>query len=149
MIEQWNYAPVQSIPVKLQGVCRITLRVRNLKDSIAFYRDFLGLEPRETNPPNPRACVCRFPSGNGHSSQIVLMEGRSPSGQLSAQHFSIEVGDVDDVFTIYNTAQQNGLQATAPRIFGGCWQTFLFDPDGYKVEVLTYDTSPPSTPERR
>jgi hypothetical protein len=54
-------------------------------------------------------------------------------------HFSLEVPSAQDVEAVYQAVIAAGWRATRPREYDGHYQTFVFDPDGYKVEVLTLD----------
>jgi hypothetical protein len=54
-------------------------------------------------------------------------------------HVSLEVTKAEDLEYIYIAATARGSQATAPRIYGGYYQTFVFDPDGYKIEIVSTD----------
>jgi hypothetical protein len=53
----------------------------------------------------------------------------------------LEVATAQDVRRAYEAAKAHGFCATEPRVYGGHYQTFLFDPDGYKVEIMTRQTS--------
>jgi predicted lactoylglutathione lyase len=61
-----------------------------------------------------------------------------PAGsELSGvDHFSVAVRSEEDVEELCQRALGMGINATQPRVYAGAYQTFLFDPDGYKIEVL-------------
>ncbi|MHC4235866.1 MAG: VOC family protein, partial [Planctomycetota bacterium] len=53
------------------------------------------------------------------------------------------VSSVFDVYESYLEAKALGAPATQPRVYDGHWQTFIFDPDGYKLKVFTADGGDP------
>jgi catechol 2,3-dioxygenase-like lactoylglutathione lyase family enzyme len=124
----------------------VALRVRDLERSTAFYRDLFGLEPKPMVPPGDDVRICAAPSARaGSSFGIVLIQGL-PSGTqpIGMDHLSLEVPSAEDVEDIYATALSHGAAATEPRVYGGFYQTYVFDPDEHKVEVVTREL--PSAP---
>ena len=119
-------------------ICHLSLRVTELRRSVAFYRDLFG------------AVLAISPTANGHahlniatgdpalrSFAIVLVEVL-PTGMelIGLDHFGLEVSAETEVTALFNAAIALGASATQPRIYNGHFQTFIFDPDGYKIEVL-------------
>ena len=120
----------------------VALRVRDLQQSAAFYCDLFGLEVRPAVPPGDSVCVCAAPSASSLLSfGIALIQGL-PGGMepVGMDHLSLEVAQADDVEDIYCAAIGRGAQATEPRAYGGFYQTFIFDPDGYKIEIVSKET---------
>jgi catechol 2,3-dioxygenase-like lactoylglutathione lyase family enzyme len=116
----------------------IHLRVRVLARSLSFYRDLLGLTEVPANPPSEMARIMEARTGSGEITlRIVVAEGL-PSGSelIGVDHFSLAVGSEEDVEDLHRRSLDMGFIATQPRIYAGAYQTFLFDPDGYKVEVI-------------
>jgi hypothetical protein len=69
---------------------------------------------------------------------IVLIQGLAGGTQpVGMDHLSLEVPSAEDVEDVYGVALTQGAAATEPRVYGGFYQTFIFDPDGYKIEVVT------------
>jgi catechol 2,3-dioxygenase-like lactoylglutathione lyase family enzyme len=124
--------------VKLTGIHHVELRVRDLSRSAAFYHDLFGLERRETIPPSDKVCVCTCVSDNGKNRfGIVLTEGLPTAVELAGlDHVSLSVPRDEEVLRLYNKACRLNVRATRPRIFDGHYQIFVFDPDGYKLEVM-------------
>jgi len=123
-----------------RGITEVSLRVRDLEESSAFYRELLGLELTDTDPPTAKSRKCRAGHPlNEDGFSVVLTEGLPPGAAPNVDHFSLEVSTLRDLLTVYNAAKERDVQATEPRIYAGRWQTYLFDPDGYKVEVMTRD----------
>lgn len=123
---------------RIIGIGHVELRVRNLQESVRFYRDVLGLSRAETSPQLERQCICvGVPaSGNGLFG-VVLSEGFPAGAELAGlDHVGMRVSTEQDVRDIYTRALNLGHRATQPRVFSGHYQIFVFDPDGYKLEVF-------------
>lgn len=121
-------------------ISHVSLRVTDLQRSAAFYCNLFGLEMRPANPPGDSACLCAAPAASS-SFGIALVQGL-PRGAdpIGLDHVSLEVRSRDDVDDIYVTAAASRIHATEPREYGGAYQTFVFDPDGYKIEVVSRET---------
>ena len=131
--------PCRMRPIQINHVA---LRVRDLQKSAAFYCELFGLEVRPAVPPGDSVCVCAAPSASSWLSfGIALIQGL-PGGMdpVGMDHLSLEVPRADDVEDIFCAAIGRGAQATQPRAYGGFYQSFIFDPDGYKIEVVSRDT---------
>lgn len=126
-------------PSRLRRISHIMLNVRNVEQSAAFYRDVFGMEVAEKPvlPGIARHCFIRDPDGACGFGLIVRQGHPAGIGPRGVDHFTFEVPAVPDVLNCYRRARDAGAQATEPRMYDGHWQTFIFDPDGYKVEVLT------------
>ena len=120
-------------PIQIQHVA---LHVRDIERSAAFYCELFGMCVRPATPPGENICVCSAPSGASSSFGIVLMQGlRGGTQPVGMDHISLEVSSADDVEKLYTLAVAHGASATKPRVYGGFYQTYIFDPDGYKIEV--------------
>lgn len=134
---------------KVPPLCRILLRVRDPQRSAEFYRVVLGLELVRRPLKGgglvgaPESAVAR------RGFEVVFTEGLSPGDHLiGLDRVSFEVPSRESVERIYERATERHARATQPRLYEGHWQAFIFDPDGYKVEVFTrsYD-GPPLNPK--
>lgn len=121
----------------LMRISHVELRVRQLDRSAAFYRDVFGLVREEATPPSDKVCVCvGAPASGGEEFSLVLTEGLPLSTELAGlDHVSFIVLTEQDVRDTHAKASGLGFRCTAPRDFDGSFQTFVFDPDGYKIEV--------------
>ena len=134
---------------RIIGIGHFELRVRNLQDSVRFYCDVFGLRCQETSPrlENQRVCVGVPASGSGLFG-VVLSEGFPAGAELAGlDHVGMSVSTEQDVRDIYARARELGHHATGPRVFDGHFQAFLFDPDGYKLEVFADGCREASGPE--
>jgi catechol 2,3-dioxygenase-like lactoylglutathione lyase family enzyme len=129
-------------PMSIQ-LNHITIRVRNLQESATFYCSLFGMVRRPADPPSERSCICHDRSGRkGSVPAVVLVEGLAPGSELlGLDHFGLRVPFAGDVFLLYQLARNRGFRATTPTEDKGVWKTFIFDPDGYKVEVAAAEPS--------
>ena len=129
--------------VKVSQIAHVCISVRDLPKSARFYSEMFGMEVGPSDPPSERAQQCSVRGDSGIGGFGVVLKQEHPFGTESCviDHFSFEVPKLADVLELYRRARRIGVQATEPRWYDGHWQTFFFDPDGYKVEVLTNDPS--------
>ena len=122
---------------KFARIGHVQLRVRDLTDSVAFYESLLGLRCVASEPPSEKVCKCVSSAERQNGAfAIVLVEGLPAGTELTGMdHVCLEVDSEDDVNRVYGEAGRRGFRATQPRLYDGQFQTFIFDPDGYKVEV--------------
>ena len=130
----------------LTGIGHVELRVRNLDESAAFYRDVFGLVRRPAAPPSDKVCLCvGFPASGDLTFSIVLTEGLPLGTEIAGlDHVSLTVPNGQDVRDIHASAAQLGARCTTHRIFDGAYQTFVFDTNGYKIEVVAKNLEDPS-----
>jgi catechol 2,3-dioxygenase-like lactoylglutathione lyase family enzyme len=126
-------------PVRPAQISHVALRVTALGPSVEFYCDLFGLEPRPAVPPGNGVCVCAAPSASTLTGfGVILIQGLPPSTDpIGMDHLSLEVYRAEDVDDVYLAAVARGAQAIEPRLYSGHYQTFIFDPDGYKIEVVS------------
>ena len=125
--------------MRVTQLSHVCLCVRDVARSACFYHNLFGMEVGPVDPPSERMCRCYVSAGDGSGEfGLVLKQGYPAGAQgCGVDHFSFEVPALADVFETYRAARTLGTQATEPRRYDGYWQTFVFDPDGYKIEVLT------------
>ncbi len=123
--------------VNVHKIGRICLRVGDLQRSSNFYRCVLGFETMAPTDDAPGVCECVLHDGSAAELvRLVLTEGLPPGAYPTGfDHFSLEAPSPADIEAVYERAQAHAAQATHPRIYDGRWQLFVFDPDGYKIEV--------------
>jgi catechol 2,3-dioxygenase-like lactoylglutathione lyase family enzyme len=119
----------------------VDLRVRDLEASRRFYCDLFGLEGLPDGIWCHTARLGFRSQGPGKERVLLMLTTGLPSGAAltGVDHFAFRVPTVLDVYEAHREARALGAQATEPRVYDGQWQTFIFDPDGYKVEVFTHD----------
>lgn len=124
---------------KTPHLSRICLRVRDPERSAEFYRAVLGLEPVQSEANGVARTTCAQRSSDTCLNfEVVFTEGLPPGDHLTGlDRVSFEAPSRESVDRIYEEARKRQAHATQPRLYEGHWQTFIFDPDGYKVEVFT------------
>ena len=83
----------------------VAIIVRNIEQALAFYRDTLGIEPREIkNVPSEQVRIAFLPMGGPEGSEIELLEPTTPDSSLTKflekrgegmHHICLEVDDID------------------------------------------------------
>ena len=123
---------------KIAGIGHVELRVRSLKESVTFYCNVFDLRRQETVPRLENQCVCvGAPASGSGLFGVVLSEGFPAGAELAGlDHVGMRVSTEQDVRDIYARAREFGHRATKPRVYNGHYQVFVFDPDGYKLEVF-------------
>jgi catechol 2,3-dioxygenase-like lactoylglutathione lyase family enzyme len=121
----------------LLRIHKVRLRVRDLSQSVAFYAELLGLQEKPERAHSGNACECVAHDPHCEEFGITFSQGFSDDVVPSArEQVSFEVATIEEAAALYAKAREMGAQAIQPRLFGGCWRTFIFDPDGHKLEVV-------------
>ncbi len=111
----------------------LSLNVRNVDQSIEFYRKMLGIEPSKVRPGYAKFDVQNPPLN------LALNEARvTSSGALS--HLGIQLASTDDVLTMKQIWTEAGL-STHDEIQTNCCyavqdKTWVRDPDGNEWEAF-------------
>ena len=112
----------------------ISINVRNVEKSVAFYRQMLGIEPAKL-----RTGYAKFdlqqPPLNLALNEVPKLE---EAGALS--HLGFQVSSTDDVLAIRERWIEKGLITRDEMGTGCCWaqqdKTWVHDPDGNEWEVF-------------
>ncbi|NLF12659.1 MAG: methylmalonyl-CoA epimerase [Anaerolineaceae bacterium] len=142
----------------IRGVHHTCITVSNLERSIAFYRDFLGLEllfteesersqddrSRALGIAGAKVKLAILKAGEARVELIeyVTAGGRPYDRQVNdvgAMHIAFQVENIDEV---YRRMVDHGVRFTAPPatipagpMAGWRW-TYFFDPDGVSLEII-------------
>ncbi len=130
----------------LHRIHHVELRVRDMSRSTSFYRDVFGLRCSDAATSDGEAC-CRMidPARDDDGFSIVLVQGLPAGAELSGMdHVSFEVAERSEIDAVYERALRHQARATTPRVRGGFYQAYVFDPTGYKIEVVARDCEPRS-----
>ncbi len=120
----------KSTGLKLNHVNHVVYLVRDTKQSMEFYHDFLGIKQIPSQVDNPNITWLQLPSGV----MLHLIEtDQAPCPEES--HIAFEVEDFD---TAMEAVKAKGLEITRSGVRND-GQRFLFthDPDGNRVELCT------------
>jgi catechol 2,3-dioxygenase-like lactoylglutathione lyase family enzyme len=138
----------------LKGLHHIDLAVADVARSLDFYLALLGpLGVKE---------LYRFPSYRGTEEVVYLAVGpgtqaigfRPADGgqhryyQVGVEHIAISVDSREEVDAVAARAAEIGADIHFPvqedRDIPGYWALFIFDPDGFRLEVFCWPTEPES-----
>jgi glyoxylase I family protein len=108
------------------GVHHVSINVRGVEESLAFYTEVLGLTQRSDRPD--------FGIGGAWldlgSQQLHLIEAPVPDD--NGQHFAIRVADLDAAVA---ELRRRGIEVSDPSPVGRARQSFLHDPSGNTIEL--------------
>src|SRR6266446_661730 len=89
----------------LRRIDHVAIIVRNIEQALAFYRDTLGITPREIKEvPTEQVRIAFLPMGGPGGSEIELIEPTTPDSSLmkflekrgeGLHHICLEVEDID------------------------------------------------------
>jgi catechol 2,3-dioxygenase-like lactoylglutathione lyase family enzyme len=126
----------------------LDLAVANVDRSLEFYLELLG--------PLGVAELYRFPTYRGTEQVVYLGVGpgkqaigfrRADGGEhryynVGVEHIAISVDSREEVEAVYERAVAIGAQIHFPveedRDIPGYWALFVFDPDGFRLEVFCW-----------
>lgn len=127
--------------LRVEGIDHVALTVRDVARSVAWYQDVLGLERRY------EAVWGDFPAvvGAGTTS-LALFPARVPDpappsarDALSVRHVAFRV-DRDTFERARRDLEARGLAPTF-QDHAAAHSLYFSDPDGYALEITTYDVS--------
>jgi lactoylglutathione lyase len=129
--------------MKVKKLLHTRMRVSDMDQTIAFYRDVLGLEvlERKTSPRGSHLAFLAVPN----SQELIELCSFPPSGPVKVQedlvHLAFEVDDMDKTM---QELTNKGITITdgPTRTSSGSRFIFIDAPDGYEVELIE---RPPGT----
>jgi glyoxylase I family protein len=121
----------------ITGLAHVCFTVRDLDESIAFYRDKLGLTPAFdfVNDRGERFGIYLHVGGR---SFIELFQGEvgEATPAQSYRHLCLEV---DDIEATAAALREQGIEVSRVEMGGDqSWQAWLTDPDGNRIELHCY-----------
>ena len=121
------------------------LLVADLERSVRYYSNGLGFTVVHTWLPDGKLRWCWMALGGA---ALMLQQLTTAGRDEAGMNPTLGVGSslyfqCQDAVAIYRQVVAHGIQATEPQVGNGNWETFLVDPDGYKINF----TSPASYPE--
>jgi catechol 2,3-dioxygenase-like lactoylglutathione lyase family enzyme len=118
--------PMAQPSIAVHCIQHLCLRVRDVQRSVDFYCGVLGFHR-----------VCRLiDAETGAAFELILTLGLPPGDYLvGLDHLAFDTRSPEMVDSIYRRAVDASIQAARPRLQDGRWKSFLFDPDGYKLEI--------------
>ncbi len=111
------------------------VRVTDLKASLGFYRDALGLEVLSTREvPQGRFTLTFLAAPGDHSAQVELTYNWDPQSYDGGRNFGHLAYAVEDIYAACNRLRDHGITINRPPRDGR--MAFVRSPDGISVELL-------------
>ncbi len=130
--------------MQLRGLHHVTGICRDLEQTIAFYRDVLGLAVVHDGPSDddPQSRHVWFGAADGTPGRLVsFMEyPELPAGTTgvgSTHHFALLVGSAEELEGWTEYLRERGVECTAVMERSGFRSVYVRDPDGHLVEIAT------------
>ena len=130
--------------MKAHYLGHVVFYVREMKRSLAFYRNLLGFElvGEMKHPLNAVALT----SGRTHHEILLIEVGAAPPPQkghrLGLYHIGIKMGDsLDELRTVRNELNEAGVLISEMSDHTVSQSLYLEDPDGNEVELYVDDPS--------
>ena len=130
--------------IEIENFSHVAMQVSNLDESIAFYRDLLGLEMiMETRPED-------FPEGAprvhvvgclvGTNVVIEFGVGLGPPGPVKTEGSPVLAFGVRDIEETHQALLEAGVKPTMPprEMMPGLFMLFIQDPDGRTIELAQF-----------
>ncbi len=129
--------------MRVKKLLHTRMRVSDMDQTIAFYKDILGLEvlERKTSPRGSHLAFLKVPN----SEELIELCSFPPSGPVKVQedlvHLAFEVDNLDETI---RALEAKGVKiADGPtRSSSGSRFIFIDAPDGYEIELIE---RPPGT----
>jgi catechol 2,3-dioxygenase-like lactoylglutathione lyase family enzyme len=119
--------------MNVQGFSHVTINIKNLKDSILFYRDVLGMKLRHQGSSDAylewgSAWICiierpYYPEGNQKC--------------IGVDHVAFYVEEDDFKIAVDKLKQHDVPLVREPVMWGMGWSVNFLDPDGTELELHT------------
>jgi catechol 2,3-dioxygenase-like lactoylglutathione lyase family enzyme len=136
----------------LNGFHHVAYRCRDAKDTVAFYRDVLGMaftlafaedHVPSTGEYDPYMHVF-LDAGRGNVLAFFELPeqramGRDPNTPVWVQHIAFAVENMDALMAAKTRAEAHGLDVLGPTDHGVFKSIYFFDPNGHRLEI-TCDT---------
>ena len=130
--------------MEIKELGHLVLYVRDLDDSVHFYRDVLGWRQiigGEDDPLPFRAAGFSAPSNRTHH-ELLLIEvgpdaaGLPPGRRVGLYHFGLKVGDSDDELRgALATLAAHGIPVLGASDHTVTHSLYIADPDGNEIEL--------------
>jgi len=129
--------------MQVKKLLHTRMRVSDMDQTIAFYKDVLGLEvlERKTSPRGSHLAFLKVPN----SEELIELCSFPPSGPVKVQedlvHLAFEVDNLDETI---RTLEAKRIKITdgPTRSSSGSRFIFIDAPDGYEIELIE---RPPGT----
>ena len=120
------------IDLKATSIDHVNMKVKNLEESVEFYKNLFGFEIKQEENPNKTDVPSKI-MGN-QSSKLCLYEVPDMSPEGGIAHFGFHIENFDEII---DKCKELGVQI----LYGGVvdWQksksVYIVDPSGYEIEL--------------
>ena len=112
----------------------VGLAVKDLKTSVAFYREIIGLSPLDV-PDNLLAVRRWFRVAPGQELHLLLgRENPVANNDKNGAHFSLSI-PTNSADGIEAFLKEKNVSYHRQKRFDGAYQIYVTDPDGYVIEL--------------
>ena len=130
--------------MQLRGLHHVTAIASDLEQTIAFYRDLLGLSVVHDGPsdddPQARHVWFGLPDGTAGALLSFMQYPELPAGTVgvgSTHHFALTVESADEQVAWRDYLRDHGVDCTDVFDRGSFRSIYVRDPDGHIVEIAT------------
>ncbi len=133
---------------RLGGIHHVAYRCRDAKETVAFYRDILGMSFQlaiaedkvpSTGAPDPYMHVFLDCGGGNVLAFFELPNappmGRDPATPEWVQHIAFKVAGEADLLAAKARLEARGIAVTGPVHHGVFRSIYFFDPNGHRLEL--------------
>lgn len=114
----------------------ITIYVKNMDESVAFYSDMLGLKTLNRFPAGPGTQIAFMGNGTDNETLIELMADSSKDSVHYSEFISVGFA-VDSVDTMLNTVKDNGICVHSGPFDTPSYKFFgILDPNGLHLQFF-------------
>ena len=111
------------------------VRITDINKSLAFYRDFLGLEVvRQRDSENGRFTLIFLAPPNQKNAQIELTYNWDHEDLKEGRNFGHLAFEVEDIYAVCETLRRNNVPINRPPRDG--YMAFVRSPDNISIELL-------------
>jgi lactoylglutathione lyase len=120
--------------IEILSYNHVGLAVKDLKTSVAFYREIIGLSPLDV-PDNLLAIRRWFKIAPGQELHLLLgRENPVANNDKNGAHFSLSI-PTNSADGIEAFLKEKNVHYHRQKRFDGAFQIYVTDPDGYVIEL--------------
>ena len=141
--------------MNLQGIHHVAYRCKDAKQTVAFYRDIMGMdfqlaiaedEVPSTGEPDPYMHIF-MDAGNGNVLAFFEIPnspamGRDPNTPSWVQHIAFKVEDMDALLAAKKHLDTAGIDVLGPVDHTIFKSIYFFDPNGHRLELAVNTAKP-------
>ncbi|MFT7472929.1 MAG: catechol 2,3-dioxygenase-like lactoylglutathione lyase family enzyme [Kiritimatiellia bacterium] len=141
--------------MNLQGIHHVAYRCKDAKETVAFYRDIMGMDFQlaiaedqvpSTGEPDPYMHVF-MDAGNGNVLAFFEIPnspamGKDPNTPEWVQHIAFKVEDMDALLVAKKRLEAAGIDVLGPVNHTIFESIYFFDPNGHRLELAANTAKP-------